>query len=191
MYWVQSHVQSFGLLMWIRQQLAYVRQALHNEARAQATCTGTTHTDVWLPAPKLLTMYAVHLLHRKPYLLEPPQCTSAGLLPAWLPGYACQLLHSATAALYNAQLPTTSQVPALSWLPFNLVLGLSTLCWAFQHCFWPFNIVLGCSQQNAVGLVSSALHATCDTLCHSSANSLHDICACDILAQLQHANQRH
>ena len=106
---------------------------------SQSSCNMHRYnTRLWLPVPKLLTMHAVHLLHRKPYLLEPPQCTSEGWLPAWLPDCACQLLRSAAAALYNAQLPTTSQVPASGWLPFNIVLGLSTLFWAFRQLFWAF-----------------------------------------------------
>lgn len=54
---------------------------------------------------------------------------------------------------------------------------------AFQHCSGLQH------SENQIALASSALHATCDTFCHSGVKPLHEICACDILAQLQHANQ--
>ena len=54
-----------------------------------------------------------YLLHRRLCRLGRLRCTSKGWWPAWQPGPACQLLHSAAAALCSVLPPTSWSTPVV------------------------------------------------------------------------------
>ena len=63
-----------------------------------------------------------YLLHRRLCRLGWLQCTLRGWWPAWQPGPACQLLHSAAAALCSVLPPTRLPTPVMISQSYFIVL---------------------------------------------------------------------